>query len=98
VPTFQRSRRFLREYLALPREQREAFKRALLVFIAALREKPPAFPRPLRVKGVKGHPGVYELTFGDGGRATLEYGDEVEPGEVHVLWRRIGDHSIFAEP
>lgn len=59
MPTFQRSRRFLREYLALPHEQREAFKRALLVFIAALREKPPTFPPRLRVKGVKGHRGVY---------------------------------------
>jgi hypothetical protein len=50
------------------------------------------------VKGVQGHPGVYELSFGDGGRATFAYGDEVEPGEAHVIWRRIGDHSIFADP
>ena len=98
MPTFERSRRFLREYLALPREQREAFKRVLLVFIVALREKPPAFPPSLRVKRVQSHAGVYELTFGDGGRATFAYGDEVDPGEPHVIWRRIGDHSIFDSP
>jgi hypothetical protein len=96
VPTFERSRRLLREYLALPREQREAFKRVLLVCIVALREKPPAFPPSLRFKRVQGHAGVYELTFG--GRATFAYGDEVDPGEPHVIWRRIGDHSIFDAP
>ena len=79
-------------------ELRRAFLRALPIFIAALREKPPAFPPSLRVKGVQGHPGVYELSFGDGGRATFAYGDEVVAGEPHVIWRRIGDHCIFAEP
>lgn len=98
MPTFARSRRFRREYLALSREQREAFKRALVVFIAALRGKPPVFPSSLRVKGVQGHHGVYELSFGGGGRATFEYGAEVRPGDAHVMWRRIGDHSIFADP
>jgi len=98
MPTFERSRRFVREYLALSREQRTAFKRALMVLIVALREKPAAFSPSLRVKGVQGHPGVYELSFGNGGRATFEYGDELRPGEAHVIWRRIGDHSIFADP
>lgn len=70
----------------------------LLVFIAALREKPPSFPPRLRVKRVQGHPGVFELSFGDGGRATFEYGDEVHAREAHVIWRRVGDHSIFADP
>ncbi|MDQ3647584.1 MAG: hypothetical protein M3433_03180 [Actinomycetota bacterium] len=98
MPTFERTRRFRREYLALSREQREAFKRALGVFIGATRSHPPAFPRSLRVKGVQGHPGVYEMSFGDGGRATFEYGEELRPGEAHVVWRRIGDHSIFRSP
>jgi hypothetical protein len=86
VPTFERTRRFRREYLALPLEQREAFKRALRGFIQALRSKPPSFQHSLRVKGVQGHPGFYELSFGDGGRATFAYGDEVEPGEAHARW------------
>jgi len=41
---------------------------------------------------------VWELTFAPDGRATFEYGDEVRPGDAHVIWRRIGDHSIFADP
>jgi hypothetical protein len=32
-----------------------------------------------------------------GGRATLEYRDEVQAGETQVRARRIGDHSIFAD-
>lgn len=98
MPTFGRTRRFRREYVALSREQREAFKRALGAFIGAMRSKPPAFPRSLRVKGVQGHSGVYEMSFGDGGRATFEYGEEVRTGEAHVIWRRVGDHSIFSAP
>jgi hypothetical protein len=30
--------------------------------------------------------------------AKNRYGDEVRPGDAHVIWRRIGDHSIFADP
>lgn len=32
------------------------------------------------------------------GRATFHYGDEVKAGEPHIVWRRIGDHSILNEP
>ena len=97
-PTFDAARRARREYRRLPRAQQLAFDQAVQLFVRALRQRPPRFPPGLRVKGVHGHPGVYELSFGDGGRATFEYGDEVRPGEPHVIWRRIGDHSIFADP
>lgn len=85
MPTFEDAA-FRREYLALPREQRETFKRVLPAFVAALRGRPPSFPPSLRVKGVQGSAGVYEMSFGDGGRATFEYGDEVTAGEAHVIW------------
>jgi hypothetical protein len=98
VPTFERSRRFRREYLALSPEQRAAFKQALRLFIEALRRQPPACPPSLRVKRVQGHPGVWELTFAADGRATFAYGEEVEPGQPHVVWRRVGDHSILSDP
>jgi hypothetical protein len=32
------------------------------------------------------------------GRATFEYAAEVRPGEPHVIWRRIGTHSVFRRP
>jgi hypothetical protein len=97
VPTFERSRRFRREYLALSPQQRAAFKQALRLFIEALRRQP-AFPPSLRVKRVQGHAGVWELTFAADGRATFAYGDQVERGQPHVVWRRVGDHSILSDP
>jgi hypothetical protein len=47
---------------------------------------------------VQGHEGVWELTWAPDGRATFSYGPEVHAGEPHVIWRRIGDHSILSDP
>lgn len=55
-------------------------------------------PAGLRVKAVQGRSGVWELTFAPDGRATFAYGDELRPGDPHVIWRRIGNHSIFDDP
>jgi hypothetical protein len=98
VPTFERLARFDREFRRLPHELQRAFLAALPAFIAALRSSPPAFPPALRVKRVQGHAGVWELSFAPDGRATFAYGDEQIPGEPHVIWRRIGDHSVLANP
>jgi hypothetical protein len=50
------------------------------------------------VKGVQGARDVMEMTFAPDGRATWEFGAEVEVGQVHVIWRRIGTHDIFRAP
>jgi hypothetical protein len=47
---------------------------------------------------VQGYPGVWELTRAPNGRATFEYGDELRSGDPHIVWRRIGTHSIFRKP
>lgn len=52
----------------------------------------------LRVKGIKGAAGIFEMTWADGGRATFEYADPVREGDARVVWRRIGTHAIFDEP
>jgi hypothetical protein len=52
----------------------------------------------LRIKGVQGHPNIFEMTWADDGRATVEYGAEQIPGETHIIWRRIGSHDIFKNP
>ena len=83
-PTFEAPSRARRERRRLSRAQRQAFDAAVREFVAALGTSPPRFPSSLRVKGVQGHPGVYELSFGEGGRATFAYGDEVVPGQPHV--------------
>lgn len=98
MPTFERGPRFDREFRRLSRELQRAFLAALPSFIEALRAKPPAFPPPLRVKRVKGARGVWELSFAPDGRATFAYGPELLPGDVHVVWRRIGDHSVLIDP
>jgi len=49
----------------------------------------------LRVKGVKAHPNVFEMTWDNDGRATFSYGAERVRGQPHVIWRRIGTHDIF---
>lgn len=47
---------------------------------------------------MQGSPGVFELTWASDGRATFEYGEPVEAGEVNVVWRRIGTHAVLREP
>jgi hypothetical protein len=57
------------------------------------------FGAGLRVKGVRGHPGIFEMTWDmPNGRATFNYGDTRIPGEAHIVWRRIGGHEIFPNP
>jgi hypothetical protein len=98
VPTFERLPRFDREFRRLPHELQRAFLAALPAFIAALRDSPPAFPPGLRVKRVRGAVGVWEMTFAPDGRATFSYGDEIVPGEAHVIWRRVGTHDVLGKP
>jgi hypothetical protein len=52
----------------------------------------------LRVKGVKGATGVFEMTWAADGRATFQYGEPVVAGDPHVVWRHIGTHEIFKQP
>lgn len=54
-----------------------------------------AFRPGLRVKGVQGVGGVYEMTWAPDGRATWPYGQERYPGRPHVIWRRVGTHKIL---
>ncbi len=77
--------------------QQEAFLQAVEQFVDELRSGI-GFRKGLRIKGVKGAAGVYELTWADDGRATFQYGPEVTNGEPHVVWRRVGTHDIFKNP
>jgi len=56
------------------------------------------FRAGLRVKGVHGAQGVFEMTWAPDGRATFEYGKEQIPGKPHVIWRRVGTHDVFRSP
>jgi hypothetical protein len=96
VPTHDELRRFLADYSRLTETQRAAFLSALRLFIAGLRSR--QFDPRLRIKRVQGQVGVWEMTWAPDGRATFQYGDEVQPGEPHVIWRRVGTHDIFRDP
>lgn len=56
------------------------------------------FRANLRVKGVQGHTGVFEMTWAGDGRATFTYGSEQQPCETHIIWRPIGGHEILKNP
>jgi hypothetical protein len=96
VPLYERTSRFLRDYEDLTPEQRAQVKVALREFLEDLPSR--QFRRGLRVKQLRGYPGVWEMTWEyHDGRATFEYGD-TSKGEPDVVWRRIGSHAIYREP
>jgi hypothetical protein len=96
MPTYDQLEPFRRDYAALTERQRSQFQRAVEKFIADLRRG--SFRKGLRIKGLEGHPGLWELSWAGDGRATFEYGDEVRVGHPHIIWRRIGTHDILDNP
>ncbi len=97
MPTHDELPQFIREYLKLTKEQRYRFSKATKLMIRDLRSGN-VFRPGLRVKGVQGYTGVFEMTWALDGRATFAYGSEQIPGEKHIIWRRIGGHEILQNP
>jgi hypothetical protein len=97
VPTYQRSPGFNADWKSLSAEDKKRFRAALDAFVTDLRGRS-GFRNGLRVKGVQGARGTYEMTWAPDGRATFSYGPEQRTGEPHIVLRRIGDHSIFMRP
>jgi len=96
VPTHEVSSRFQRDLGNLTPQQRQAIRKAIRAFVADLKKG--AFRPSLRVKGIQGAAGIFEMTWAPDGRCTFEYGTEVHAGEPHVIWRRCGTHEIFRKP
>jgi hypothetical protein len=96
VPTFAWVASFRLDFRKLAPDRQVAFLEAIVLLVDDLRGG--AFRPSLRVKGVRGAPGVFEMTWAPDGRATFEYGPEQVAGEPHILWRRIGGHDIFGRP
>ncbi|MFL5913464.1 MAG: hypothetical protein ACJ768_23215 [Gaiellaceae bacterium] len=94
MPTYERLLRFDRDYGALSAADKRAFKEAVRKFVEDL-ERGQGFRKGLRVKGVQGAPGVYEMTWAGNGRATFSFGRSVRGNEPHVVWRRVGTHDVI---
>lgn len=97
MPTYAWLARFRADFERLTPAQQAAFLVAVSQFVENLRSGR-QFRKGLRVKGIKGAAGIFEMTWADDGRATFEYGEEVVEGEPHVVWRRVGTHSVFKQP
>lgn len=96
-PTYERESTFARDWAKLTEKQRRQFLAAVADMVADLKAGG-GFRPGLRIKGVQGCAGVFEMTWAPDGRVTWEYGDEVREGEPHIIWRRIGTHDVFRAP
>ena len=94
MPTFERLRRFDRDVAALSDAQKDAFRSAVQKFVDDL-GRGQGFRKGLRVKGIRGAPGMFELTWADDGRATFSYSESIREGEPHIVWHRVGTHDIL---
>lgn len=101
---YERPASFKRDYRGLSESERAEFRRVVVEhFVPALElhagEPGRPWPRSLRVKGVRGARGVWEMTWSftdPDGRATWEW-TSVD-GEPAIRWRRVGSHAIFGDP
>ncbi len=102
MPTYDRESRFRRDWKRLTENQRVLFLRARNEFVDDLSDmeagRRGSFRSGLRVKGVKGAPRVFEMTWAPDGRATFSWGEEKLPGQRHIIWRRCGGHEILDRP
>ena len=99
MPTYRASADFRRDVDRLTTSQRQRLDRALRSLVADLRDMEAgqrrSFRPGLRVKGVKGAPGVLEMTWAPDGRATFTWGEEQVAGLRHIVWLRCGTHDIL---
>lgn len=97
MPTYERTARFIKDFKELTSDEKTLFKKAVKDFVEDLRAQRP-FRNGLRVKGIQGAKGIFEMSWAPDGRATFQYGPERQDGEPHIIWRRVGTHEIFDSP
>lgn len=91
MPTYEALAAFQQQFGKLDAAQKTAFRRALALFVENLKAGG-SFSPELRVHKLV-NTGLWSLTFAKDGRALFRYGDEVAPGEKHILWEAIGTHA-----
>jgi len=100
---FRRTQRFLADYKRLSDAERALFLAAVRqindVYAGRGNRRLPDWPAALRIGHLSSVPRIWEMTWsfsGPDGRATFEF--VTIDDEPAILWRRIGDHSIFNQP
>jgi hypothetical protein len=96
VPTWSTTESFEKDFKKLTPDEKARFRAAVAAFVADIKKR--RFRKGLRVKGIVGAEGIFEMTWANNGRATFQYGPQVRAGEPHVVWRRCGTHAIFGKP
>jgi hypothetical protein len=91
MPTYETLAAFGRQWVKLDTAQRAAFRRAVAVFIADLK-KGQGFSPELRVHKLV-NTEIWSLTWARDGRALFRFGEEMTPGEAHIIWEAIGTHA-----
>ena len=97
MPTYEVAATFWRDWNNLTVQQQRRFRQAVAKFVEDLRGGQ-GFRPGLRVKGIQGAEGVFEMTWADDGRASFHYGEPRQGNEPHIVWRRVGTHDIFTSP
>ena len=99
MPTHDETEAFLRDYERLTPQQQDRFDGKREEFVADLmameRGRRQGFRPGLRIKRVQGASGLFEMTWAPDGRATFSMGEPVVAGKRHIVWHRVGDHSIL---
>jgi len=95
MSTFETLGRFETGWRSLTREQQATFRKTITDAFARDLASPDGKFRPeLRVKPVPRHPDVFEMSWGEDGRAAFSYGSG--PGEPHIIWRQIAVLSALS--
>lgn len=97
MATFEKLPRFVKDFDQLSEEDKARFREAVKKFVDDLK-RGKGFRRGLRVRGVEGTANIYEMTWAPNGRATFHYGKSLRDREPHIVWRRVGSHSVLGEP
>lgn len=96
MPTYEAAPEFLDQHARLTPEDKKRFRAAVQKLVEDLKSPDGKIRAGLRVKPYKSQQGVLEFTWAPDGRALFMYGEELKPGERHVVWLTIGTHDIFA--
>ena len=94
MPTYEADQEFLRDWRQLTPAQQQRFKMAVRKLVEDLKAKRPP-RRGLGIERFEGRQDIFEFHWAPNGRALFTYGTSPHPGDIHIIWLRIGTHDIY---